>query len=144
MWMHWDPPSSTARDERRPAIELENACKESYANVSPRINSPTKRSSDIDLVSNGQYAETVSTCSNTGRRWPCASIPWGNKRTPGSLQSRFAGIQQAGKHRAAVANSFLCVQEARRGLLLASPLLHESPTAVTHNDVHSASSRPLL
>lgn len=43
-------PSSTARDERRLAIELENACKESYANVSPRINSPTKRSSDIDLV----------------------------------------------------------------------------------------------
>ena len=68
----------------------------------------------------------------------------GNQRTPGSLQSRFAGIQQVGKHRAAVANSFWCVQEARRGLLLASPLLYESPTAVTHNDVHSASSRPLL
>ena len=68
----------------------------------------------------------------------------GKRRTPGSLQSRFAGIQQAGKHRAAVANSFWCVQEARRGLLLASPLLNESPTAVTHNDVHSASSCPLL
>ena len=68
----------------------------------------------------------------------------GKRRTPGSLQSRFAGIQQAGKHRAAVANSFWCVQEAKRGLLLASPLLYKSPTAVTHNDVHPASSRPLL
>ena len=52
--MNWNTPSSTARDERRPAIELENACKESYANVSPRINSPAKRSSDIDLVSNNK------------------------------------------------------------------------------------------
>ena len=68
----------------------------------------------------------------------------GEKRTPGSLQSRFAGIQQAGKHRAAVASSFWCVQEARHGLSLASPLLYESQAAMTHNDVYSASSRPFL